>query len=253
MRQDFINGDSLKVLNNMRDNSIDMVLTSPPYDDLRTYNSNIDIKEYIKTLYEKMVGGGVIVWVVQDSWKNCNQSLTSFKTAIAFQEAGFNVVDTMIWLKYGFSFPKKYSYPNCFEYMFVFSKGKPKTFNPIKDRENKWKGTKLHGTIISKDGSKRKITKDYTYNEYGVRFNYWLMKTSSQNQEQKFHTASFPLELATNHIKSWTNEGDLVVDIFGGSGTTAIACDRLNRDFISIELDKDFHDKSIERFNKEKK
>ena len=117
----------------MEENSIDCVVTSPPYDNLRDYKGyNFDYSKVAKSLYRVMKKGGVVVWVVGDKIKNGNKSLTSFRQGITFQEVGFNVHDVMIYKKKNTPFMRSNAYTNCYEFMFIFSKGKPKTFNPLK-------------------------------------------------------------------------------------------------------------------------
>src|SRR5690554_7883067 len=142
-----INGDCLEHMKDMPDNYIDLTVTSPPYDNLRTYNGFFfDFEEIAKELFRITKPGGVVVWVVGDATIKGSETGTSFRQALYFKEIGFNLHDTMIYLKDGFSFPESNRYPNVFEYMFVFSKNKPKTFNPIKDRLNKNRGKKITGT-----------------------------------------------------------------------------------------------------------
>ena len=133
------NEDCLKTISKMPKDFVDLVVTSPPYDDLRDYDGNKDFnfRLIVKELFKILKEGGVIVWVVGDQTKNHNESGTSFRQALFFQEIGFNLFDTMIYLKppRGAVGNNK-TYWQSFEYMFVFSKGKPKTINLIKDREN---------------------------------------------------------------------------------------------------------------------
>ena len=157
-----------------------------------------------------MKQGGVVVWVVADQTVKGSETLTSFRQAIMFQEQGFNIHDTMIWEKDTSSFPDKIRYNNVFEYMFIFSKGKPKTFNPIKDRPNKYAGTKIHGTYRNQDGSITKRNEKWSkqvVSKYGKRNNVWHIPTEKKNKTG--HPAVFPLQLAEDHIKSWSNEGIL--------------------------------------------
>jgi len=238
-------GDCLNHMREIPHNSVDLTVTSPPYDNLRTYNGNNDLwnevvwKEVIKNLYLRTKPGGVVVWVVGDATVKGSETGTSFKQALWAMECGFNLHDTMIWNKGGFSAVGSLSsrYAPVFEYMFVWSKGKPKTFNPIKDRKNKHGGKKASGTIRQIDGSTKPMSKVMDINEYGQRFNIW---DQSPHRQKGGHPAPFPLSLAEDHIKSWSNVGDLVLDPFMGSGTTGIAAKNLNRDFIGIELDEEY-------------
>lgn len=134
--------------------------------------------------------------------------------------------------------------------MFVFSKGKPKTINKIMDRKNKWQGCKVHGTSREKDGSTfRKSNHNKTVvGEYGERFNVWSIPSEKNNKTG--HPAVFPLRLAVDHIISWSNEGDAVLDCFMGSGTTGVACKKLNREFIGIEISESYYNIAKNRIEK---
>ena len=164
-------------------------------------------------------------------------------------ECGFNLHDTMIWEKESCAFPEATRYYPVFEFMFVFSKGSPKTFHPIADRINKWGGTKVHGTFRNADGAlkERSATwKETVCKEIGCRYNVWQISTEKQNKTG--HPAVFPMKLVSDHIRSWSNEGDTVLDPFLGSGTTRIAAYDLNRNFIGYEISKEYFDKQEERF-----
>lgn len=225
---------------------VDMVLTSPPYDNLRTYEDfewdfNI-FKEIANQLKEILVDGGVIVWIVNDATINGSETGTSFKQALYFKEIGLNLHDTMIYRKNRLAYPEINRYYPSFEYMFVLSKGKPKTVNLLKDKKNKTEGNLVTCTERQADGSLRKsigALKKRKTEEYGVRFNIWTYNTgnihSSKNPIAFKHPALFPEQLAIDHILSWTNENDLVLDCFMGGGTTGVACKETNRNFIGIE------------------
>lgn len=240
-----INGDSLEILQGMPDNAIDLIVTSPPYDDLRDYNKEIiwnfdKFKDIARELYRIMKKGGVIVWVVGDKTKNGNKSLSSFKQALYFQELGFNIYDVIIYEKTGSAPPHPNRYFNTFEYMFVISKGKPKTINLLKDKENKWGGHETYTEITrrEKDGSLTNKGKK-TINKFGIRTNIWKYINgkgfATKDKVAYEHPAIFPEKLALDHIHSWSNKGDIVLDIFGGSGTTAKMAKQLQRKWIYID------------------
>ena len=245
------NDDCLKVLPTIPENSVDLIITSPPYDNIREYNNssiwNFDIfKNIANKLKKSLKYGGVIVWIVNDATINGSETGTSFKQALYFKEIGLNLHDTMIWKKESNPFTHKNRYINIFEYMFVFSKQKPKTTNLIKDRKNKYGGTKIHGTLRQKDGSLKLPTRiGKEIKEYGSRFNVWEINTEKQNKTG--HPAVFPINLVQDHIKTWSNENDTVLDCFMGSGTTGLACKNLNRNFIGIEIDKEYFDIAKQR------
>ena len=240
----FINDDCLNVLATMEDCSVDMVLTSPPYDDLRTYNGySFNFEEIAKELYRVLKDGGVMIWVVNDAVKKGSETGTSFRQALYFKEIGFNLHDTMIWNKNQCLFPDKTRYYQCFEYMFVLSKGKPKTHNLIADKPNKWFGTKVHGTFRQKDGtttlkSAIRLNSGREVKEFGVRYNIWEQSPDTQNKTG--HPAVFPLQLAVDHIVTRSNKGDIVLDPFMGSGTTGLACIQNDRQFIGIDISEKY-------------
>lgn len=232
--------DGMKML---PDNSVDLTVTSPPYDSLRKYNGFAwDFEAVAKELYRVTKQGGVVVWVVGDSTIKGSETGTSFKQALFFKEIGFNLHDTMIWEKPTFTATGSLAvrYAPVFEYMFVFSKGKPKTFNPIKDKQNVSAGRKIHGTIRQKDGSTKK--QSCIGNEIqalGQRHNVWKICPEKSNKNRK-HPAVFPEQLAKDHIISWSNEGDTVLDCFMGSGTTAKMAIETNRNFIGFEISSEY-------------
>ena len=241
---DLRRGDCLEILKNISDESIDLVVTSPPYDDLRSYNSEFNIENIAKELLRVTKKGGVIVWNVNDKIKNGSKSLTSFKQAIIFNQIGFNLNDVMIWEKTN-PMPqvKQPRYNQVFEYMFIFSKGKPKTFNPIMV-ECKSAGLKYDSTCKKITKDKERVKKTFHINKQKIDNNIWRFAVAQNKTE---HPAVFPLELPLRHIKSWSNENDLVLDPFMGSGTTGVACKELNRNFIGIELDEKYYEIAKER------
>lgn len=251
-----INNDCKKTLDNLENKSIDLVLTSPPYDNLRSYGKDfkgfIDFNEIALKLSSKLKDGGVIVWNVGDQVVNGSETGTSFKQALFFKdECGLNLHDTMIWQKPNFSNPSSTRYHQVFEYVFILSKGKPKTFNPIKDRKNIYAGLKGSfgiNTVTQRDGSK-KIRSSKIVEEYGMRHNVWVSKTAGQDGSAKKykHPAMFTEEFAREHIITWSNAGDNVLDCFMGSGTTGVACVNTHRNFIGIELDEGYFKSAKER------
>lgn len=227
-------------MSRMQDNFIDLTVTSPPYDNLRTYNGySFDFESIAKELYRVTKQGGVVVWVVGDATVKGSETGTSFKQALYFKEIGFNLHDTMIWNKGGFSAvgALKTRYAPVFEYMFVLSKGIIKTFNPLKDRENKHKQKVVNKTKRLADGSIRRGI-PYISSDYGQRFNIWDIWPVRQKGE--CHPAPFPEQLATDHILSWSNECDLVYDPFMGSGTTAKMSVLNNRKWVGSEISEEY-------------
>ena len=253
-------GDCLERMKEIPDVSIDLTVTSPPYDKLRSYNGNNEKwgahawKAVISELYRVTKSGGVVVWVVGDATIKGSETGTSFKQALWAMECGFCLADTMIYEKTDSAFPRHghKKYPGAFEYMFVFAKGKIKTFNSIKDRKNKLSGTCMTGTVRQSDGTmKPSRAKGKAVAEFGSRTNLWGYSTgfnkSTTHKDAFKHPAIFPEALAIDHIISWSNEGDTVLDPFMGSGTTGVACKNLGRDFIGIELDQGYFDIAQQR------
>jgi site-specific DNA-methyltransferase (adenine-specific) len=234
---------NLETMKRMPDNFIDLVVTSPPYDNLRDYNGySFNFETIAKELYRVTKKGGVVVWIVGDATIKGSETGTSFRQALYFMECGFNLHDTMIWNKGCFSAvgALKTRYAPVFEYMFVFSKNKLNTFNAIKDKKNKVKG-KIQGNIRQKDGSLKKMSSNGKLrNEYGQRFSIWEITPCGGNKSG--HPAPFPEQLAHDHIISWSNENDLVYDPFMGSGTTAKMAILNNRNWLGSEISKEYVD-----------
>jgi DNA modification methylase len=245
MKEEVIQGDCLEVMKGMAENSVDMVLTSPPYDNLRDYKGyTFDFEGIAKELYRITKDGGVVVWVVGDATIKGSETGTSFKQALYFKEIGFNLHDTMIYEK-STTLPQNCDrYYQIFEYMFILSKGKPKTFNPLK--------------VLASNGGKRKDktahrTKDNIIvipktgrNEYRRLFNVWRYAVGlggTTNDKIAFqHPAIFPEKLAEDHILSWSNEGDTILDPMAGSGTTLKMAKKNNRNYIGIEISQEYID-----------
>lgn len=248
-------GDCLEVMKTLLGNSIDLTVTSPPYDNLRNYNGYcFDFEGIAKELYRVTKDGGVVVWVVGDATINGSETGTSFRQALYFKEIGFNLHDTMIYQKNNFANPSSNRYHQIFEFMFVLSKGKPKSFNPIKDRKNVCFGESNWGTnkARQKDGSFKERQKKIV-SEYGMRYNIWEFMTSkgfaTKDNFAYSHPAIFPEKVAYDHIFSWSNEGDTVLDCFLGSGTTGKVAKQLNRKFIGIEISQEYLDIAKRRIN----
>lgn len=247
-----LNGDNIEWIRKIEDNTFDLTVTSPPYDNLRKYKGySFDFENLAKELYRVTKDGGVVVWIVNDGTVDGGKTLTSFRQALYFQEIGFKVYDTMIWRKPNPSIPTTNRYYDCFEYMFVFSKGKPKTLNFIEDRKNKTFGSSYKNIRIDVENKeKQKIRKDpiKKVKEFSRRHNIWDISVPKNKTK---HPAVFPEQLAKDHIISWSNEGDIVFDPFMGSGTTAKMSEETNRKWVGIELSEEYCDIIKERLRKE--
>lgn len=244
-------GDAEAVLDSIESESVDMVLTSPPYDDLRTYGGcNWSLEKcdrIIRKLFRVLKPGHVCVWVVGDATNGGSETLSSFKQALAFRDAGFNVHDTMIYEKNSSAFPASRNskrYTQIFEYMFVFSKGKIRDdIQLIADKPNvcagatNWGGLRSYredGTLA--DGGEKRIK---PVPDVSLRNNIWKYTTSINRDDVK-HPAVFPEELARDHILSWTLNGEVVLDPFMGSGTTGKMAVLTGRHFIGIEQNEEY-------------
>lgn len=237
----------------LADESIDLVITSPPYDNFRDYRGyTFELGPIAFELARVLKPGGVIVWVVGDQVIDRSESGTSFRHALFFIDAcGLNLHDTMIYEKNGAAFPATRTsnrYSQVFEYMFIFSKGPPKTANLICDKKNTWAGYRTWGkrTWRNKDGTMTMIpTSNFKpIAEYSARNNIWKFNNgagfSSSDKEAFNHPAIFPEKLAEDHIITWSNEGDVVLDPMMGSGTTGAMAKLNGRDFIGIEISDEY-------------
>ena len=246
----------------MDEESVDLVVTSPPYDDLRTYNDNTkwDINVFYSVaaqLNRVLKPGGVIMWNVNDATIKGSESGSSFRQALHFMELGLRLHDTMIYEKTGTAFASGVNsvrYTQQFEYCFILSKGKPKTVNLLCDKKNKWAGHQSWGNAQTrkKDGSIHDPgKKSKEIKEWGVRPNIWKIKNSGgfgQSSKTSYkHPATMPEELARGHIHTWSNEGDLVLDPFMGSGTSAQICLEMLRNYIGFEIDDSYYNMCVER------
>lgn len=249
---DLYQGDCLEVMPLLE--PVDAVVTSPPYDNLRDYGESfegVDCLNVIEQISAKLNQGGVCMWNVADATVNGSETGSSFRQALHAIECGLRLHDTMIWNKGSFSAVGSLQtrYAPVFEYMFIFSNGAPKTFNPIKDRPNKYAGDRWHGTIRKANGELVRATgagkKDVA--SLGQRFNVWEISPCVSNVERTRHPAQMAIAVADGHIRSWTNPNDTALDPFMGSGTTLVACAKLGRKGIGIELDADYFDIACKR------
>jgi DNA modification methylase len=230
---DFIQvGNCAELLKKLPDEYVALTITSPPYDDLRDYHGfAMDIEVIAKELWRVSKPGGIIVWVVGDAVKHGTETGTSFRHAQTFMKVGFFLHDTMIFVK---SNPPPRStqhkrYEQGWEYMFVFSKGRPLTWNPIMVPSARKKG----GSKWFQKNGILKNRHSVGLHPLKLRNNLWQYPVG---QEKNGHPAVFPLALAIDHVKSWSNPGDLVLDPFAGSGTTGIAALQEGRGFLGMEI-----------------
>jgi DNA modification methylase len=245
-----IEGDCQVILKYITSDSIDMVLTSPPYDNIRDYDSQFDCTTIATELYRILKDGSVVVWVVADATINGSETCSSFKQVLCFKSVGFSLYDTEIYAKVNYIPLTHRRYEQAFEYMFVFSKGRVNTFNPI------MVPCITYGTKIYRGGNKSNGDMGYGMRE---RDEYTLTSDQKQHSNifvykvggniQSNHPAPFPYELAIDQIHTWSNPGELVLDPFFGSGTTGLVCKELNRHYIGIEISKEFNEDTKTRLN----
>lgn len=256
-----IHGDCTKELEKLIKNNIkvDLTITSPPYDNLRNYNNNLKwdfptFKKIADQLYEITINGGVVVWIVNDAVINGSETGTSFKQALYFKEIGFNLHDTMIYAKNNPVPNAKTRYQQGFEYMFVFSKGKPKTTNILYEpRHNKYddKRTFRQDKQFNRTFKGEHLRRNYKYKENVPKRNIWYyslgLNGTTRYKDAFNHPAIFPEKLAKDHILSWSNPGDLVLDPFMGSGTVGVMCLENNREFIGVEIVEEYYNIALKR------
>lgn len=241
MINQIIQGDCVKLMSEFPAEFIDLTVTSPPYDHLRNYEGyNFSFPKTAEELFRVTKTGGIVVWVVNDASVGGSETGTSFRQALFFKKIGFRIHDTMIYEKANPKPLPSKRYQQCFEYMMVFSKGVPKVFNPIRV-PSKYAGIKMHGRYRSQDNQLH----DFSGNgrpvqEMRMKKNIWTYAVGGGNSSQDSialqHPAIFPEKLAEDHILSWSNPGDLVLDPMCGSGTTCKMAKKNNRNFIGIDM-----------------
>lgn len=232
------NYDCVEFMESMDENYVDLTVTSPPYDNLRNYNGyRFDFERIAQSLYRVTKKGGIVVWVVNDKISKGNRTLTSFKQALYFQACGFNVHDVMIYRKKNTPFMRSNAYTNCYELMFVFSKGKPNTFNPLTEKTVR-QGLAMVVHHKGADAVNKKVLKELKAEKTKTNiWDYAVGLGGSTNDKEAFrHPAIFPEKLAEDHIVSWSNAGDLVFDPMCGSGTTCKMARRHSRRYIGCDI-----------------
>jgi len=262
MTIELIQGDCIEEMTKMQKESVDLTVTSPPYDNLRTYEGSLQWnegiwKQVLEGLYRVTRKGGVVVWVVGDATIKGSETGTSFKQALYAMECGFNLHDTMIYKRHC-PHPPNVRYWQSFEYMFVLSKGKNKTFNPLQQdkvvfNRGHFSSREKSGTRIKESGNTSDRLKAAKLKTTRIMDNVWNIKAgfgiSTTDKDAFNHPAIFPEQLAHDHIISWSNEGDTVFDPFLGSGTTGKMAKQLGRNFIGIEKVEKYFEIAKERID----
>jgi len=234
--------DCIDLMTRMKEQSVDLTVTSPPYDILRNYNGyDFKFEKIAQGLLKVTKIGGIVVWVVGDKITKGNKSLTSFRQAILFQEIGFSIHDVMIYKKKNTPFMRSNAYTNCYEFMLILSRGKVNTFNPIKvptvrNGQEMLPFSKGADAVNQKKLGELKKEKVMTNIwEYAVGLN-----GSTKDRIAFGHPAIFPEKLANDHILSWSNPGDLVFDPMCGSGTTCKVAKELKRNYIGCDISDEY-------------
>lgn len=236
-------GDCAALMADLPAGCIDLTVTSPPYDNLRDYNGyHFDFEAIAAQLWRVTKPGGVVVWVVADATIDGSETGTSFKQALHFMSLGFNLHDTMIYEVAGTGAKgSNYAYWQAFEYMFVLSKGRPETVNRIKDKVNKWAG---HTSSPSMENSHGRKGGYRTIPDTGYRTNIWRYSTVETRWDTHergiHHSAAFPPSLARDHIMSWSNAGDIVLDPMCGSGTTLKMAHETGRVYLGFDISEEY-------------
>ena len=251
-------GDCLEIMPEMESGSVDMVLTSPPYGEIRDYGGfSWDFDGVADEIYRTIHKGSVLVWVEGDQTEGGSESGDSFRHALGFMARGLKLHDTMIYEKAGVTYPDTNRYLPCFDFMFVLVEENLCTFNGLKDRPNLTAGSTVHGTQRERNGTLTSVkSRDgQIIQPFGLRFNIWRYATGKGNMGNEVilhkHPATFPYKLAMDHIITWTNTGCLVLDPFLGSGTTLVAAKSLNRRSIGIEIEEKYCEIAAKRLSQE--
>lgn len=238
--------DCVEGMKKIPDNSVDIVVTSPPYDGIRDYNGfNFDLHETGRGLIRILKEGGIVAMVIQDQTKNFGKTLTSFKTIIDWcDNIGFKLFECVIYRKHG---SEGAWWTNRFrvdhEYMPIFLKGeKPQYFN----KEN-LKVPSIHGgKVMTGSGSRRtdgktnaRVTRPInTMKCRGTIWNYLMAGDKDPIKRQ--HPAPFPDQIPLDFIECFCPPGGVVLDPFMGSGSTAVAAKKLNRKYIGFDTSEEY-------------
>ncbi|MBR1921447.1 MAG: site-specific DNA-methyltransferase [Kiritimatiellae bacterium] len=241
-------GDSAAVMEKFPDNSIDMVVTSPPYDSIRDYKGfSADLSKIGRETFRVLKEGGIAVVVIQDQTKNYGKTLTSFRLAIDWcDNAGFKLFECLIYKKLGAEgawWNKRFRVDH--EYMMVFLKGdRPAYFNkdPLKIP------SKHGGKVMTGGGTRltsgiRIATRAIHINPMKCRGTVWAYETAGDGSRLKHqHPATYPDRLPYDFIQCFCPEKGIVLDPFMGSGTTALAAKSLKRFYVGIDISQEYVD-----------
>lgn len=255
--------ECVEAMAQMPEECIDLVVTSPPYENQRVYlGFKFSYREVIEGLYRVMKSGGVVVWVVGDVTDKGTESLESFRQALYAKEVGFRQHDTMIYAKHNYVPLTHNRYEQAFEYMFVWSKGRPKTFNPIMipctEKGYRWTTLHLQSSASAgesrgamRKGKRRRPDEHIKIKGKKIKGNVWTYSVggghTSSDKFYREHPASMPEQLALDHILSWSNENDLVFDPMCGSGTTPKMALQAHRQYLGFDISPEYAELSRRR------
>lgn len=251
--------DCVEGMKKLPDNSIDMCIFSPPYDQLRTYEGNpeFDLNETGKQLFRILKEGSICAMVIQDQTKDFAKSLTSFRTIVDWcDNIGFRLFECCIYHKHGTEGAWwKQRFRVDHEYIPLFLKGK----RPVYFNKEPLKVPSIHADkMMTGFGNRRTdgtTTKSITrkINPTKCRGTVWdYMMAGDKNMTKRQHPATFPDQIPYDVIQCFCREGGIVIDPYMGSGSTAVSAVKLNRNFIGFDVCQRYVDVASQRIETEK-
>jgi site-specific DNA-methyltransferase (adenine-specific) len=248
--------DCVAGMQQLPDCCIPLTVTSPPYDDLRTYGGHtFDFEAVAGELWRITMNGGIVVWVVGEQVKKGTETGTAARQKLHFMDLGFRC-STMIMVTSRVRFPQRGRYPSVFDYAFVLTKGRPRHFHAICDKKNKYVGEKFRWKLRERDGRivKREHCHDKYVGVFGSRMNVWFyhvgyMKTTT-DKDAYGHPALMPEKMAEDFIISFSRPGDLILDPFSGAGTTSKMAMLNGRRYLGMEICENYASDSRKRLEK---
>lgn len=256
-----IQGNSLEAMKGMKSNSVDLIVTSPPYADRRknTYGGVTAEKycawfmPFASEMRRVLKETGSLFLNIKPHTKDGERELYVFELVIAMKrQAGFRFVDEFSWTRLGVPGKFKGRFKNAFEPVYHFSKTGEYTFNPmavaspakevsLARYKRKACGNSQNGSGFG--GMRKEITATMALPSNVLN----IPQKSNQHTAQKKHPAVFPVELSDFFVKAFSDEGGVVLDPFMGSGTVGVSCKKLNRKFIGIDSMPEYVELAKER------